>query len=108
MPAKRFVPSARRERTTASEGNPEFIALQLLPLFVDVKTPPQVPAKRFGPLTARQLMCKFDNPELTTAQLLPSFVERNMPLLSVPAKRLDPLTARAEMGPPEGPLVCTH
>jgi hypothetical protein len=43
---------------------PELAAAQLLPMSVERKTPPSVPAKRFVPLTARARTLEFVNPAL--------------------------------------------
>jgi hypothetical protein len=73
--------------------NPVLTAVQLIPLLVERKTPPSVPAKRFVSLTAKEETEVLVNPVLTAVQLVPLFVERKTPL-PVPAKRFVPLTAR--------------
>jgi hypothetical protein len=76
-------------------------AVQLVPLLVERKRPPpQVPAKRFVPLTARALTLVFVKPVLTLVQLVPLFVERKTPPPPVPAKRFVPLTAKLFIIPP--------
>lgn len=68
--------------------------VQLLPLFVERKTPTSsVPAKRFFPITARdETQVSSGNPELTAVQLAPLFLDKKTPAL-VPTKRFVPLTA---------------
>ena len=54
VPAKRFVPETARA-VTKTFVKPVLAVVQLVPLFVERKTPPSVPAKRFVPETARAL-----------------------------------------------------
>jgi len=72
------------------------VAVQLVPLLVERKTPLSVPAKRFEPLTVRAETFVFVRPLLTAVQLVPLLVERKTPPPQVPAKRFVPLAARAE------------
>jgi hypothetical protein len=86
-----------------------LIADQLVPLFVDKKTPlPEVPAKILLPLMAIVLIGTVVRPELIADQLVPLLVDRKTPPLLVPAKTVLPLTASAVILPPPGPFVCTH
>ncbi|NIO48899.1 MAG: hypothetical protein GTN73_05600 [Candidatus Aminicenantes bacterium] len=50
--AKRLVPLTARHWTSVAV-NPELTAVQLLPLFLEMKTPLDVPIKRFFPLVAK-------------------------------------------------------
>ena len=93
VPAKRFVPLIARALTSVFV---KPIAVQLVPLLVERKTPPSDPAKRFVPLTARAETFVFVKPLLTAVQLVPLLVERKTPPPLVPAKRFLPLTARAK------------
>jgi hypothetical protein len=52
-----------------------------------------VPAKIFGPITAKDEADGFVRPESAGVQVPPLFVERNTPV-SVPANRFVPMTAR--------------
>jgi hypothetical protein len=45
---------------------PEFAAFQLIPLFVERKTPPSVPAKRKVPLARRQFTVPPHGPLVCT------------------------------------------
>ena len=82
-----------RDETTVF-GRPELTSVQLVPLFVDRKTPPLVPAKRFVPdpppvgLTIREFTYLFVEP--AAVHLVPLLVERKTPPPSVPAKRFAP------------------
>ena len=74
--AKRFVPETARAETPP----PRPAALQLVPLFVERKTPPsQVPANRFAPETARDQIKGFVRPVLTAVQLVPLSVDKKTP-----------------------------
>jgi hypothetical protein len=62
---------------------PELTEVQFVPLLVEKKTPtpvappiPEVPAKRFVPLTAKDSTLWSVKPELTAVQLVPLLVER--------------------------------
>ena len=57
-----------------------------MPLSVERKTPPLVPAKRFVPETPRALTSEFVKPLLAAVQVVPLLLERKTPL-AVPAKR---------------------
>jgi hypothetical protein len=66
---------------------PLLNAVQFIPLFVERKTPPSVPARRFAlpiPLveTASVYTYKFVKPEFISVQFVPLLVERNTPLQS--------------------------
>jgi hypothetical protein len=74
-------------------------AVQLVPLLIERKRPPKVPAKRFVPETARAQTEVFLKPLLTACQFVPLLVERKTPSL-VPAKRFVPLTAKLIIVPP--------
>jgi hypothetical protein len=63
MPAKRFVPLAKRHKTTLFV-RPESTGVQLVPLLVERNTPPSVAAQRFMPLTARDQTFVSVKPEL--------------------------------------------
>jgi len=82
-------------------AKPVSTLLQFVPLLVERKTPPQVPAKRFvepatpeAGETARALTVRSVKPVLTAFQLAPLSVERKTPVRSVPAKRFVPETIR--------------
>src|SRR4030065_1431239 len=52
-----------RHWTDVHSGNPELIAVQLVPLSLDIKTPPpRVDAKRFGPQTTRSVIMPHPGP----------------------------------------------
>jgi hypothetical protein len=88
------------------EVKPAFTALQVVPLFVEKKTPPpRVPAKRFVPLVRRAETFLFVSPVLAAIQVVPLFVERKTPPPFAPAKMVVPLTAKEDTMPPSGPLV---
>jgi hypothetical protein len=72
---------------------PELTGVQFVPLLLERKTPPPVPAKRLVPLTTRHDTLVFVRPESTAVQLVPLFVDLKTPL-PVPANRFDPLIAR--------------
>ena len=78
--------------------NPELIADQLTPLFVERKTPPPyTAAKTFESLATRdQILYPVVHPESILVQFEPLLVDRNTPK-PVPAKRLEPLVARDRM-----------
>jgi hypothetical protein len=79
----------------------QAVAVQLAPLLVERKTPPpQVPAKRFVPLTAKAMTSLFVKPVLTAVQLVPLLLERKTPPPSVLAKRFVPLAAKLSIIPP--------
>jgi len=50
-----------------------------MPLLVERKTPPVVPAKRFVPLAAKLRTLVFVKPVLAGLQLVPLLVERKTP-----------------------------
>ena len=53
--------------------------------------PPEVPAKRFVPLTANERTVEKDKPLFTAVQELPLLVDKNTPPSEVPTKRFVPL-----------------
>ena len=88
---------------------PVLTAVQLVPLFVERKTPPtKVPAKRFEPETARAKTPVLVRPVLTAVQLVPLLVDRKTPPPYVPAKRFEPETAKHGIRPAYGPPVWFH
>jgi hypothetical protein len=101
------VPLTAKAETLVFGGNPVLSTVQLVPLLVERKTPPSVPAKRFCPLNARHSIpvyrvvsyTDFCIPSLTPVQLVPVLVERKTPL-PVPANRFEPETAIQPMVPP--------
>ena len=70
--------------------NPELFAVQLTPLFVDINTPPSVPAKSFVSETANARIFKLVNPVFTEAQTPPLLVDKNTPPPYVPANKFAP------------------
>ena len=73
---------------------PVLMDFQLVPLSVDRKAPPLVPAKRFVPETANAETPRDPAPG-EELQLVPLFVDRKTPPL-VPAKRFVPEKASAQ------------
>src|SRR4030095_9780322 len=74
---------------------PLFEIFQLVPLLVDTKTPPCVPANRFEPMTANEDTIEFPSPLLTCIQLEPLLVVMLTPAPHVPQKTFEPITAAA-------------
>jgi hypothetical protein len=69
-----------RERTVPLK--PVFTAVQLVPLSVERKTPPLVPAYRVSGvagLIAREVTHTLAKPVFTAVQVVPLSVERNTP-----------------------------
>ncbi len=60
---------------------PALTETQLVPLFVERKTPPPVPAMRLLPLTARARIVLLVKPALADVHVVPLLVERKTPPL---------------------------
>jgi len=70
---------------TYRDVSPLFTDVQLLPLLVDKKTPPEVAAKTLLPLMAMDCTLRDVSPLFTAVQLLPLLVDKKIPSLIVPA-----------------------
>ena len=68
----------RRQKHGHVFVKPLLTCVQLVPLLVERKTPPSVPAKRFVPQTARANTSVFVKPVFTYFQLAPLLVERKL------------------------------
>jgi hypothetical protein len=98
----RFAPSIVARDQTALIVCSGLDLVQLVPLFVERKTPSPVPAKIFVPPTVFRVVTNdvtipLVSPKLAIFQFAPLLVERNTPLPYVPAKIFVPMTAREKI-----------
>src|SRR6187200_1874087 len=89
---------------------PLLTGAQVSPLFVDRKTPENVPAKMSpAELVARARISVAVNPLLIRVQVSPLSEERNTPPPSVPAKTSPFAVVTCEStSPPSGPFVAAQ
>jgi hypothetical protein len=66
-----------------------------VPLFIDRKIPPDVPAKIVAPFTTKEKTLVSARPVLTADHVVPESADKKTPLPKDPAKTFVPLTSNA-------------